>query len=77
MILIAGGTGTLGTWIVVRLLIARGLEMRLLTRDPARARHLEDDLLEVGLGMRGARGFCRTGDEWSPNRYLGPSRVQW
>jgi hypothetical protein len=60
MILIAGGTGTLGTWIVVRLLIARGLEMRLLTRDPARARHLEDDLLEVGLGMRGARGFCRT-----------------
>jgi uncharacterized protein YbjT (DUF2867 family) len=77
MILIAGGTGTLGTWIVVRLLIARGLEMRLLTRDPARARHLEDDLLEVGLGMRGARGFCRTGDEWSPNRYLGHSRVQW
>jgi uncharacterized protein YbjT (DUF2867 family) len=56
MILIAGGTGTLGTWIVVRLLIARGLEMRLLTRDPARARHLEDDLVEVGAGdARGPR----------------------
>ena len=49
MILIAGGTGTLGTRIV-RLLKARGLEMRLLTRDPARARHLEDDLVEVVAG---------------------------
>jgi uncharacterized protein YbjT (DUF2867 family) len=49
MILIAGGTGTLGARIV-RLLKARGLEMRLLTRDPARARHLEDDLVEVGAG---------------------------
>jgi hypothetical protein len=56
MILIAGGTGTLGTRIV-RLLKARGLEMRLLTRDPARARHLEDDLVEVVAGdARGPAG---------------------
>lgn len=47
MILIAGGTGTLGNRIV-RLLKARGLEMRLLTRNPAG--HLEDDLVEVVAG---------------------------
>ena len=44
MILIAGGTGTLGTRIVP-LLKARGLGMRLLARDPAQ--DLEDDLVEV------------------------------
>jgi uncharacterized protein YbjT (DUF2867 family) len=47
MILIAGGTGTLGTRIV-RLLKARGLEMRLLARTPAR--ETEDDLVEVVAG---------------------------
>ena len=47
MILIAGGTGTLGTR-VVRLLKARGLEVRLLVRDPAR--DLEGDLIEVVAG---------------------------
>jgi uncharacterized protein YbjT (DUF2867 family) len=76
MMLIPGGTGTLGTRIV-RLLIARGLQMRPLTRDPARARHLEDDLVEVVAGDARGRGSCRTGDEWSPNCYLGHSRVQW
>ncbi len=49
MILIAGGTGTLGTQ-VVHLLTARGLEVRVLTRDPARARHLEGDLVEIVAG---------------------------
>jgi NADH dehydrogenase len=49
MILIAGGTGTLGTQ-VVRLLTARGLEVRILTRDPARARHLRGDLVEIVPG---------------------------
>ncbi|CAN5312280.1 hypothetical protein BH24ACT19_BH24ACT19_18580 [soil metagenome] len=49
MILIAGGTGTLGTQ-VVRLLTARGLEVRILTREPARARHLQDDLVEIVPG---------------------------
>ena len=47
MILIAGGTGTLGTRIV-RLLKARGLEVRLLARDPAR--EPEEDLIEVVPG---------------------------
>ncbi len=36
MILIAGGTGLLGTQ-VVRLLTTRGLQLRVLTRDPSRA----------------------------------------
>lgn len=49
MILIAGGTGTLGTQIV-RLLTARELEVRIMTRDPARARHLEGDLVEIVPG---------------------------
>ncbi len=49
MILIAGGTGKLGTQIV-RLLMARGLETRVLTRDPARAAHLRSDLVELVAG---------------------------
>jgi uncharacterized protein YbjT (DUF2867 family) len=55
MILIAGGTGTLGTE-VVRLLTARGLEVRILTRNPARAEHLRGNLVEVISGdVRDAR----------------------
>lgn len=49
MILVAGGTGRLGTQVVQRL-TARRLEVRVLTRDPARARHLDTDLVKV---MRG------------------------
>jgi uncharacterized protein YbjT (DUF2867 family) len=49
MILIAGGTGTLGTE-VVRLLTARGLEVRILTRDAARAVHERGDLVEIVSG---------------------------
>lgn len=49
MILIAGGTGTLGAR-VVPLLTARGLEVRILTRDPARAEHLRGDLVEIISG---------------------------
>jgi uncharacterized protein YbjT (DUF2867 family) len=49
MLLIAGGTGVLGTR-VVRLRTARGLAVRILTRDPARARHLEGELVEVVPG---------------------------
>jgi NADH dehydrogenase len=39
MILVAGGTGRLGT-LIVRGLTERGLSVRVLTRDPARAEHL-------------------------------------
>lgn len=48
-ILIAGGTGVLGTR-VVPLLTARGLAVRILTRDPARARHLVGDRVEIISG---------------------------
>jgi uncharacterized protein YbjT (DUF2867 family) len=41
MILVAGGTGTLGSQ-VVRLLVERGERVRVLTRDPARAASLPD-----------------------------------
>ncbi len=49
MILIAGGTGTLGTQ-VVPLLTARGLDVRVLTRDPARAQPLQGDHVEIVAG---------------------------
>ena len=62
MILIAGGTGTLGTE-VVRLLTARGLEVRILTRDPARAEHERGDLVEIISGdVRDARAVERAVD---------------
>jgi uncharacterized protein YbjT (DUF2867 family) len=62
MILIAGGTGTLGTQ-VVRLLTARGLEVRILTRDPVRAEHLQGDLVEIMAGdVRNLRAVERAAD---------------
>ena len=39
MILVAGGTGRLGTLVVTQL-AQRGARVRVLTRDPARAAHL-------------------------------------
>jgi uncharacterized protein YbjT (DUF2867 family) len=39
MIVVAGGTGTLGS-LLVRALTDRGLEVRVMSRDPARAAHL-------------------------------------
>jgi uncharacterized protein YbjT (DUF2867 family) len=49
VILIAGGTGRLGTLVVDRL-VNRGLLVRVLTRDPARAAHLAGDRVEVVTG---------------------------
>lgn len=49
MILLAGGTGTLGREVLPRL-IARGMKVRLLTRDPERARDLESESCEVVRG---------------------------
>jgi uncharacterized protein YbjT (DUF2867 family) len=49
VILIAGGTGRLGTLVVERL-VNRGLQVRVLTRDPARAGHLAGDRVEVMTG---------------------------
>ena len=49
MILVAGGTGRLGTLVVGRL-AARNLDVRVVTRDPARAGHLGDRATEVVRG---------------------------
>jgi len=46
MILVAGGTGTLGTQ-VLRLLTGRELQVRVLTRDPRRVQHHEGARVEV------------------------------
>lgn len=48
-VLVAGGTGRLGT-LVVRRLVARGLEVRVMTREPRRAAHLADPRVEVVVG---------------------------
>jgi uncharacterized protein YbjT (DUF2867 family) len=52
MIVVAGGTGTLGARLVPRL-TTQGLAVRVVTRDPARARHL------AGPGVTVARGDVR------------------
>lgn len=49
MIVVAGGTGTLGTRLVLRL-AGQGLAVRVLTRDPARAHHLAGPGVEVAQG---------------------------
>jgi len=48
-VLIAGGTGRLGT-LVVNGLAARGVEVRVMTRDPKRAAHLTGERIEVVIG---------------------------
>jgi uncharacterized protein YbjT (DUF2867 family) len=48
-ILVAGGSGRLGTLLVKRL-AAKGLEVRVLTRDPARAHHLAGLATEIVQG---------------------------
>ena len=47
MILVAGGTGRLGT-VLVRRLLAREETVRVLTRDPRRAAHLPGAEVAVG-----------------------------
>jgi uncharacterized protein YbjT (DUF2867 family) len=49
VILVAGGTGRLGTQ-VVSTLAARGLDVRVLTRNANRARHLADLTIEIVIG---------------------------
>jgi len=58
-ILIAGGTGTLGTQVVHRL-IDRGMNIRVLTRDAEHARHLGGAKVEIVTGdLRDARAVAR------------------
>jgi len=49
VILVAGGTGRLGT-VVVRRLVDRGLAVRVMTRDPARAAHPAADQVQLVTG---------------------------
>ena len=49
MIVVAGGTGTLGTRLIPRL-AGQGLAVRVLTRDPGRAQHLTGPGVEVVRG---------------------------
>ncbi|HSQ28978.1 MAG TPA: SDR family oxidoreductase [Gemmatimonadaceae bacterium] len=59
MILVAGGTGNLGTE-VVRRLRARQLAVRVLTRAPDRARHLAGEGVEIVVGdVRDGRSVAR------------------
>src|SRR4051794_9731179 len=56
MILVAGGTGRLGTLVVNRL-VAAGQQVRVLTRDPTRARHLRDAEI-IGGDVRDAASLA-------------------
>jgi uncharacterized protein YbjT (DUF2867 family) len=61
VILVAGGTGRLGSLVVGRL-VSRGLEVRVLTREPQRAAHLAADQVVVGdVRDRGSLGRAITG----------------
>lgn len=80
MILVAGGSGRLGT-LVVKRLAAGGLAVRVLTRDPARARHLGDAANEVVEGdvrdrasvQRAMRGVTTVVS--AVHGFAGPGRV--
>jgi NADH dehydrogenase len=79
MILVAGGTGTLGTQ-VARLLTARGLDLRVLTRDPARAAHLGDGVEVVTGDVRDPDAVRRAVDGASTvisaiHGFAGPGNV--
>lgn len=59
MILVAGGTGNLGS-VLVRRLTDRHMPVRVLTREPARAGHLASRLVEVLQGdVRNPRSLAR------------------
>jgi uncharacterized protein YbjT (DUF2867 family) len=62
MMRIAGGTGTLGTRVVQRL-TGRGLRVRVLTHEPARAAHLAGPLVEIVVGdVQDPRAVARAVD---------------
>ena len=74
VILVAGGSGRLGT-LIVRRLAARGLRVRVLTRDRRRTAHLEGSRVEVIEGdVRDARQPGRwRWRAWAPSclRFMG------
>jgi NADH dehydrogenase len=80
VILVAGGTGRLGTAVVGRL-VSRGTDVRVLTRDPGRARHLEAERVEVVTGDvrdRASLGRATAGVEVvvsAVQGFTGPGRI--
>ena len=80
MILVAGGTGRLGT-LVVRDLAERGQSVRVLTRDLARARHLESAATEIVTGDVRQPGTLRAAVQGTQtvisavHGFAGPGRV--
>ncbi|MBV9917501.1 MAG: NAD(P)H-binding protein [Solirubrobacterales bacterium] len=80
MITIAGGTGRLGS-LVIRRLAQRGLEVRVITRDPARAAHLRDLSVEIVAADVRDRAGIRTALQGAStvlsaiHGFAGPGRV--
>jgi uncharacterized protein YbjT (DUF2867 family) len=86
-VLIAGGSGVLGTRIV-RLLAGRAIPVRILTRDPERTRHLVGDHVEIVVGdvrdrdgvtraMAGARTVVSAIQGFSGTGGDNPQSVDW
>jgi uncharacterized protein YbjT (DUF2867 family) len=87
MILIAGGTGRLGTVLVTRL-AGRGLAVRVLTRDPARADHLAAlgteivtgdvrDPARLALAVRGANVVVSAIQGFTGPRGTSPATIDY
>jgi uncharacterized protein YbjT (DUF2867 family) len=84
VIVVAGGTGTLGTRLVPRLAEA-GLAVRVLTRDPARAQHLGPgvdvvrgdvrDPASIGRALRGAGTVISAVHGFTGPRGVSPASV--
>jgi uncharacterized protein YbjT (DUF2867 family) len=80
MIAIAGGTGRLGS-LLTRRLTDRGLDVRVITRDPARAAHLQDLPIQIvtadvrdRAGVRAALQGATTAVS-AVHGFAGPGRV--
>jgi uncharacterized protein YbjT (DUF2867 family) len=80
MIAIAGGTGRLGSLVVMRL-VQRGLDVRVVTRDPARAAHLRDLSVQIVTADIRDRAGIRTALQGANtvlsavHGFAGPGRV--
>jgi NADH dehydrogenase len=80
VIVVAGGTGTLGTRLLPRL-VGQGHAVRVLTRDPARAQHLAGQGVEIVRGdVRDPGSVARALDGASTvisavHGFAGPGRV--
>ena len=87
MIVVAGGSGTLGTR-VLALLGDRGLNLRILTRDPDKARSIVGSKAEIvpgdvtnatslGRAVAGARTVVSAITGFGPARDVSPRTVDW